>query len=184
MQNGLTSRDVWAERFLGLVLLFLGSWIHYLYPEVDGTWGGLVDTATLSACILGSIIFAFSFYRGRSWAEYEADEPTKTGIAFTTFISVVLIIFHFWRLFLSPTAVFSIGGMTNFLPIEAKNAVVHNSNLTYPCASENAEEIVWVPTGGGTRYHKNPSCSGMESPKQMTVSEAISDGFSPCGKCW
>ena len=36
MQNGLTSRDVWAERFLGLVLLFLGS-VSYTHLRAHET---------------------------------------------------------------------------------------------------------------------------------------------------
>ena len=46
------------------------------------------------------------------------------------------------------------------------------------------EEMVWIPTNGGTKYHTRSSCSQMENPLYVTKSEAISRGFSPCGRCY
>lgn len=51
-----------------------------------------------------------------------------------------------------------------------------------PPAAESG--MAWVPTNGGSRYHRYATCSGMKSPECVTVEEAISRGFSPCGKCW
>lgn len=45
-------------------------------------------------------------------------------------------------------------------------------------------EMVWIPTNGGTKYHSKSSCSKMINPEQVTKSEAISRGFSPCGRCY
>ena len=44
--------------------------------------------------------------------------------------------------------------------------------------------LVWIPTHGGTKYHLSSSCSGMEGPIQVTISEAQSRGFTPCKKCY
>lgn len=44
--------------------------------------------------------------------------------------------------------------------------------------------MVWVPTKGGSKYHSNPSCSGMIDPRHVTINQAVGEGFSPCSKCW
>ena len=47
-----------------------------------------------------------------------------------------------------------------------------------------SEAMVWIPTHGGTKYHSKSSCSKMIDPIQVTKSNAISQGFGPCGKCY
>ena len=42
---------------------------------------------------------------------------------------------------------------------------------------------VWIPTNGGTKYHSRSNCSNMDNPKEVTISEAKSRGFSPCQRC-
>jgi hypothetical protein len=44
--------------------------------------------------------------------------------------------------------------------------------------------MVWIPTNGGTRYHSRSGCSQMKNPVQVTKSEAISRGFTACGRCY
>ena len=46
------------------------------------------------------------------------------------------------------------------------------------------ETLVWIPTHGGTKYHRKSSCSQMKDPVQVTKSEAINRGFEPCGRCY
>ena len=58
----------------------------------------------------------------------------------------------------------------------------------YDAASAVGQEssggsLVWVPTNGGRKYHARETCSGMEDPVQVTVSEAQRLGFEPCGRC-
>lgn len=45
-------------------------------------------------------------------------------------------------------------------------------------------EMVWIPTKGGTKYHRRPDCSGMEDPDYVTKDTAIARGFGPCGRCY
>ena len=45
------------------------------------------------------------------------------------------------------------------------------------------EEMVWIPTKGGTKYHSYSGCSNMEDPEYVTKSEAISRGFTACKRC-
>ena len=42
---------------------------------------------------------------------------------------------------------------------------------------------VWIPTNGGTKYHSNPSCSGMKNPRQTTLAYARNAGYAACKKC-
>ena len=45
------------------------------------------------------------------------------------------------------------------------------------------EQMVWIPQSG-SKYHSNSSCSGMNNPTQITISEAQSMGYEPCKKCY
>lgn len=47
-----------------------------------------------------------------------------------------------------------------------------------------SEVKVWIPTKGGTKYHRNSTCSQMEGPEYVTKDEAINRGFGPCGRCY
>ena len=42
---------------------------------------------------------------------------------------------------------------------------------------------VWV-TASGKKYHNNPTCSKMKAPIEISLLEAIENGYSPCGKCY
>lgn len=50
--------------------------------------------------------------------------------------------------------------------------------------TEPTEEMVWIPTGGGTKYHRHSGCSQMNNPDQVPISTAISRGFTPCKRCY
>lgn len=50
-------------------------------------------------------------------------------------------------------------------------------------ADPDAEEMVWIPTNGGTKYHTHSGCSNMKNPKQVPLSEAVAQGFTPCKRC-
>ena len=42
---------------------------------------------------------------------------------------------------------------------------------------------VWV-TKNGKKYHNNPTCSKMKAPVEISLLEAIENGYEPCGKCY
>lgn len=50
--------------------------------------------------------------------------------------------------------------------------------------TEPKEEMVWIPTNGGTKYHRSPSCSSMSNPDYVTISHATERGFTPCKRCY
>lgn len=50
-------------------------------------------------------------------------------------------------------------------------------------ASDAAEgPLVWVPLSG-SKYHSKSTCSNMKNPRQVTLAEALSCGFTPCKRC-
>lgn len=48
---------------------------------------------------------------------------------------------------------------------------------------DTAPDMVYIPTGGGTRRHAKPACSGMDSPRRVSVRNAELMGFLPCKRC-
>lgn len=46
-----------------------------------------------------------------------------------------------------------------------------------------ADSTVWV-SQTGSKYHKDPTCSGMKSPSSMTRTQAESRGYTPCKRCY
>ena len=42
---------------------------------------------------------------------------------------------------------------------------------------------VWIPKTG-SKYHSSSTCSGMKNPQYVTISVAISSGYTPCSKCY
>lgn len=52
-----------------------------------------------------------------------------------------------------------------------------------PTQSPSVGDSVWIPRTG-SKYHRTPDCSGMNSPTQVSRSEAISMGYEPCKRCY
>ncbi|MGN0777738.1 MAG: hypothetical protein ACI4MJ_01190 [Aristaeellaceae bacterium] len=52
-----------------------------------------------------------------------------------------------------------------------------------PSNDVSSEPLVWIPTKGGTKYHKKESCSNMKSPLQVSLTVAKQKGYTPCSKC-
>lgn len=47
------------------------------------------------------------------------------------------------------------------------------------------EAIVYIAgSGDGTKYHSNPNCSNMKNPVSISISEAQSQGYEACKKCY
>ena len=50
-------------------------------------------------------------------------------------------------------------------------------------SSSGVNGYVWIPATG-SKYHSSASCSGMHSPRQVSISQATSMGYSACKKCY
>lgn len=47
------------------------------------------------------------------------------------------------------------------------------------------ESIVYVAgSGSGTKYHKDPTCSGMQEAVSLTRVQAEQQGYTPCKRCY
>lgn len=71
--------------------------------------------------------------------------------------------------------------------IETTEPVIETTQATTEATTqptEPTEEMVWIPTGGGTKYHSRASCSNMDNPSHVPMSQAIARGFTPCKRCY
>ena len=50
-------------------------------------------------------------------------------------------------------------------------------------AEEKRSSMVWV-VEKGSKYHPNPACSNMKSPRQISLQEAQKRDYEPCQKCY
>lgn len=48
---------------------------------------------------------------------------------------------------------------------------------------QTQENMVWIPQSGA-KYHSNSSCSNMNNPTQVSISQAQASGYEPCKKCY
>lgn len=51
-------------------------------------------------------------------------------------------------------------------------------------AAKKSSGSVWIPTNGGTKYHRSSSCSNMDGPRKVSLEEAKRLGFTACQKCY
>lgn len=65
------------------------------------------------------------------------------------------------------------------MPSNEPTAPTDSTQNTLP-----TDEMVWIPTKGGTKYHRTATCSGMDGPRQVTKTEAGRLGFDACKKCY
>ena len=59
-----------------------------------------------------------------------------------------------------------------------------SNSVIVPTESETGENLVWVPTNGGEKYHSKKSCSNMKDPVQITKESAKARGYTACGRCY
>lgn len=70
------------------------------------------------------------------------------------------------------------------------SSLAHNyyNGQCYVCGVKDPNYVrdvtLWIPTNGGTKYHIYSGCSNMKNPVQVTKSEAVRQGFSPCRRCY
>ena len=50
-------------------------------------------------------------------------------------------------------------------------------------ATTEKGNMVWIPKSG-TKYHSRPGCSNMQDPTEVTISAAISKGYTACKRCY
>lgn len=68
---------------------------------------------------------------------------------------------------------------------EPDNTTANNNTTTEPdntTSDDEKVEMVWIPSSG-TKYHSKSTCSGMKSPRQIPLEDAIKQGYTACQKC-
>lgn len=66
----------------------------------------------------------------------------------------------------------------------ADNGQSGGNSVTVPTQEETGENLVWVPTNGGKKYHKKSSCSNMKDPMQVSLETATANGYTACKRCY
>lgn len=74
-------------------------------------------------------------------------------------------------------------GSTAYLPADALTAEISAASATAAPARSPDSTMVWV-SGSGKKYHSESTCSNMKSPRQITLEEAVRQGYTPCKKCY
>lgn len=72
-----------------------------------------------------------------------------------------------------------------------KITVTETSKSTAPSSKKGSTDDDPLPAGGtvwiprtGSKYHSTSTCSNMKSPSAVSLSEAVSRGYTACSKCW
>ena len=58
----------------------------------------------------------------------------------------------------------------------------YSITLDNSSSDDEKVEMVWI-SSSGNKYHSKSTCSGMKSPRQISLDEAIERGFTACKKC-
>ena len=54
---------------------------------------------------------------------------------------------------------------------------------TEPAKQSTSQQVYIAGSGNGKKYHRDPSCSRMRNPVQISIEEAQSRGYTSCSKC-
>ncbi|AGF56485.1 hypothetical protein B0P06_005246 [Clostridium saccharoperbutylacetonicum] len=59
------------------------------------------------------------------------------------------------------------------------------SNTSSVSTTNDKTQMVYVASSGnGKKYHSDPNCSNMKGTRHITLSEAQSEGYTACSKCY
>ena len=67
---------------------------------------------------------------------------------------------------------------------KTESSTSNNGSTVTPDNTPETENVkmVWIPSSG-TKYHSKSTCSGMNSPTQVTLEYAINEGYTACKRC-
>lgn len=69
------------------------------------------------------------------------------------------------------------------MPADEPDAAPTQASAPTSPAERSTGSAVWI-SQTGSKYHSDPSCSGMKSPSQISLAEAESRGYTPCKRCY
>ena len=65
----------------------------------------------------------------------------------------------------------------------ASNTSPSNNDNSSQSSNNQVERTVYI-TNNGSKYHSNPNCGNIKNPIKISLSEAESQGYEPCKKCF
>lgn len=70
-------------------------------------------------------------------------------------------------------------------PTPAPTAAPTEAPAPQPAAAEPQGQMVWIASSGkGKKYHSDPTCSNMNNPLEISISDAQAKGYEPCKNCY
>lgn len=66
--------------------------------------------------------------------------------------------------------------------VKEENPVSESSEKKMESQTEYVEKV-WIPSSG-SKYHRKSTCSGMDSPREVSRAEAEQMGYEPCKRCY
>lgn len=74
------------------------------------------------------------------------------------------------------------GAWTTSIPVQTST---NNTSSSAVATTNNKTQMVYVASSGnGKKYHSDPNCSNMKGTRHITLSEAQSEGYTACSKCY
>lgn len=61
---------------------------------------------------------------------------------------------------------------------------VPQSTSTIATTNDKTTMVYVASSGNGKKYHSDPNCSNMKGTRHITLSEAQSEGYTACKKCY
>lgn len=58
------------------------------------------------------------------------------------------------------------------------------STSSVATTNDKTQMVYVASSGNGKKYHSNPNCSNMKGTRHITLSEAQSEGYTACSKCY
>lgn len=68
-------------------------------------------------------------------------------------------------------------------PVPTETLDPTDTPIPEPMQEEPTEEMVWIPQSG-SKYHSRSTCSGMNNPTEVPLSQAQAAGYAPCKRCY
>lgn len=84
----------------------------------------------------------------------------------------------------STTTASAAASTTTLVPSTATTTTTTTKSKTITAShAEQVADMVWIPQSG-KKYHSKSNCSNMKNPAQVTLEEAIHQGYDPCKRCY
>ncbi len=165
--------------FCAAIFLSVSWLVRHAFAGGDGVSGTATAIIWISLAILSAVVSLSSLLPLLS-APGEKTPSTQLAIIG----SVLLLI---------PPAWWGIDAMIKLIPDQEPPPQITASDpssgafagqaVDEGASLPSSTEVMVYVSGSGTKYHSVADCSGMQSPQEMPVAEAVSEGYTACSVC-